>query len=152
LCAALYRPYGQRDCLALLTPSGSSALLAVALLRARWGFSERERLLLSLLRPHILQARENALVMTDLLGFFGAADEPGAFPHFVPPSAAGRVRQASPRALARLAFFAGTRFVSGDRVPEPVARWVRAEETRLRRSDDAPRAPSPLPLARDGRR
>jgi DNA-binding CsgD family transcriptional regulator len=56
----VYQPMGVRYLLSVSTTTGSEAVSAVSLGNEMRAFTERDRLILNLLRPHIIQARRNA--------------------------------------------------------------------------------------------
>jgi hypothetical protein len=61
-----YRKLEVEHQIAVVLPSPSPLVIEVALNRSRRDFSERERVLLDVLRPHLVQARRNAASATGL--------------------------------------------------------------------------------------
>jgi DNA-binding CsgD family transcriptional regulator len=58
-----FRHYGVRDRLAFSISGGGPEIMGIALNRSRRGFCDRDRRVLRLLRPHLLQAWRNAQAM-----------------------------------------------------------------------------------------
>ena len=61
-----FRPAGVEHQMSIALPSTGPRLTRLTLNRARGDFSERDRLVLNLVRPHVAQARENAEVVERL--------------------------------------------------------------------------------------
>jgi|GEM_PF-7115418 len=61
-----YKPAGVEDQLAVYLPAPDPILIAVAFNRTRWRFSEREKAMLDLVKPHLMQAYWNSKIVTDL--------------------------------------------------------------------------------------
>lgn len=64
----LYRGMDVEDVLATFFPMGRSSLVSVALHRDRRTFAERDRLLLNLVQPHIVQAWKNSKLVNRFAG------------------------------------------------------------------------------------
>jgi len=62
----LYRRVQVEHQIAFVLPTPPPLIIGIALNRGRRDFSERERLLLNLLRPHLVQAYRNAEAVTQL--------------------------------------------------------------------------------------
>ena len=62
----LYQPLGVEFQIAFMLPSGKERILGVALSRGAADFTDRERDLLNLARPYLIQAYHNALAYTRL--------------------------------------------------------------------------------------
>ena len=62
----LYRHLGIEDVLCMTLPATSTKVHVLAFSRGRRNFTERERLILNLLRPHLTQARQNARMISHL--------------------------------------------------------------------------------------
>jgi DNA-binding CsgD family transcriptional regulator len=69
-----FRPMGIEDQIAVVLAMRKSVLLGVALNRSRPGYTERERLLLTLIRPHLIQAYENAVAWSAMKQRLDLAD------------------------------------------------------------------------------
>src|SRR6266851_9462655 len=61
-----YRRVGVEHQMALMLPATPPLVIGIALNRGRPDFTERERLLLNLIRPHLVQAYENATAVTTM--------------------------------------------------------------------------------------
>ena len=61
-----YRRVGVEHQMALMLPAAPPLVIGIALNRGRPDFTERERLLLNLIRPHLVQAYENATAVTTM--------------------------------------------------------------------------------------
>jgi DNA-binding CsgD family transcriptional regulator len=122
----IYQPIGQEDALAFLIAAGSSLVLGAAVLRSRWGFTEQELMLMNLARPHLLRARENALVVSSLQGSAGG-EEGGVGHEAIALSPTAEVRFASALAWRLMETYAGPRPPGGERLPERIERWVLAQ-------------------------
>lgn len=136
--------------MAFALPGPATLVVGIALNRRRPDFSERDRTLLELLRPHVGQAYQNA----------GAASrterELRRFEQGLEALDAGIVwlttegRRMSVGARQKLREYLG--HAAGSRLPEALERWVRHQRGLLARQDDMPPPGRPLVLERDGRR
>jgi len=128
-------------------------VIGIALTRSRADFSERDRLCLDLLRPHLIQAYRASEAMTRTqreLGLAGRQVEPldrGVI--VLTPD--GRVRTVTARASRCLLEFFGSPSRLGHRLPEDLRRWVRHQDALLARRDDMPGAREPLIVEREGK-
>jgi DNA-binding CsgD family transcriptional regulator len=109
-------------------------------------FGERERLVLNLLRPHLIAAhaaaRQRRLAAALLLEQEGAS--------LVVLQSSDRIDFATPSAERLLGrYFAPT---SGDLLPETVRAWLRRDDRRLNGNGLPPPAPAPLRVGRGDRR
>ena len=89
-------------------------------------FSERDRLVLNVLRPHLNQSYRNARAFAGLHEWLGALEDAvGALDRgLVILTADGTIRWASPRARRWLTDYFGPGRAPHDALPEPVARWL----------------------------
>jgi DNA-binding CsgD family transcriptional regulator len=110
-------------------------------------FSERDRLLLNLLRPHLIQAYRNAEAVT-LLQATGDGSSRGVV--FLGPAI--RVHQTNDAAKRLIATYFGAASGRGTRLPDDLERWVRHETRLSDASDDIPPERKPLVVGRDGTR
>ena len=62
----VYRTMGVEDVLCFTLRAGSPAIIGMALHRERRSFTEQERRLLNLVRPHLIQAWRNATAFTEI--------------------------------------------------------------------------------------
>jgi len=121
-------------------------IVSVAMNRTRPSFSERERGLLNLMRPYIVQAYANAKAVGDLRQESAAAR--GALEAtdrgVVALTREGRVRWVTPRAAALLAGSRSGRRRRADQLPPVVREWVLRHVMRGR-SLPLPREPFEVP-------
>jgi DNA-binding CsgD family transcriptional regulator len=116
-------------------------------------FSERDRLILAHLQPHLVQAYENAAAVSRMAGegelLRAAVEALGAGVVLLGPG--GRVGPLSEAVRRRLeAYFDGP--LRWDRLPEELARWAEQAAGAARNPDELPRLLSPLVKERTGRR
>lgn len=145
-----YRPMGVADVLATFLPHSPPLVIGIAVHRDRPNFSERDRLLLNLLRPHLAQAHRNARMVTRLrqglmLGQQIVETDQGV----IVLTCDKRVRLMSARARRWLAEYFGGR---GERLPDTLRRWVEHQEGLLRTPSDVPPPREPLVVGRDAKR
>ena len=116
--------------------------------------AERERLLLNLLRPHLIQASENARAVDRMSTDLHRLREGVEVLHhgLVLLGPGGRVRLATARASEWLAEYFGARHEVMTRLPEAVRLWTEAEEGALAGNGDVATARAPLVTEREGRR
>jgi DNA-binding CsgD family transcriptional regulator len=130
-------------------------MLGIALNRGRGDFSERDRQLLDLLRPHLVQAHHNAEALTrlqkELAQLKQGLEESAA--GFILTDYDGRVRLMTTRARQWVKeYFGRASRVERPCLPETLRRWVARQETLLNHSDDAPPPHLPFILERAGKR
>ena len=105
-------------------------LVGIAFSRRAWGFSDRDRALLSLLRPHLLVAYRNAVVSARAMGvpcgLDGEAPEPGAATRgeAVELDVAGRVVRITGRAADWLARYLAEPHRRAGELPAAVRGWI----------------------------
>jgi DNA-binding CsgD family transcriptional regulator len=120
----------------LLSEWGAECDVGISINRKNRGFSERDRSIMEILRPHLIQARQNALAfaqaeqraqaLTETLGAMGS--------DVVELRGEGRVVWITPRAVEVLArYFPGVTNQSA-RLPELLERWVQRRRTHLKAS------------------
>ena len=131
ICVGLPAPLSHTKC--FLFTSGSR------------DFSERDRLLVELLRPHLVHLYENAKMRRLASALAAGADTPG---ELVVLDGGGSIGFATARALALLAAYADG---GGTRLPELLEDWLLHEDTRLN-GDSLPPAGKPLTIERGAHR
>jgi DNA-binding CsgD family transcriptional regulator len=148
-----FRRIGTEHQLVARVPAGPPLVIGMALHRKRREFTERERLLVNLLRPHLSQAYRNAVVASqwrEAVGLITRGLEAlGAGVAVLEPN--GRVRFATARARHWLAAY----FAPGRRagaLPEELTRWVRDQEAALSVPGDVPPVRAPLVVERGAHR
>jgi DNA-binding CsgD family transcriptional regulator len=140
--------------IAFVLPAPPPLVVGVALNRRRPDFSERDRLVLNLLRPHLIQAYRNAEAVTRLqqevtLVERGIAELGGAI---VLLHSDGRVREMTPLARQWLSRYFQHPSPRGNGLPEALVRWVKQQERLLADQDDVPSPQQSLVVTRDPRR
>jgi DNA-binding CsgD family transcriptional regulator len=120
----VFRPRGLEDQIAVSLPRMPNRVVGIVINRSRPTFSERDRSLLTLLRPHLVEAYRTAAVVAELereVAFLRRALEE-ACRAAVLCSAEGRIEQITPRARDRLARSFGARTATF--LPEDLRTWV----------------------------
>jgi DNA-binding CsgD family transcriptional regulator len=145
-----YRRIGMEYQIAKGLPGPAGLVTTICVLRGRPDFSERDRLLLNLLRPHLNQAYRNARTFDtmhrELAALRGGMDALGQGVVLI--DAEDRVAAMTTRARQWIEDYFGA---GPDALPRPLAAWV-ANAHQATRSDDAPPAREPLTVERAGRR
>jgi DNA-binding CsgD family transcriptional regulator len=146
-----YRPLHLHYSMACALRLGQRGLAAIALYRSKSDFSERDRLCLDLLRPHLANLQRNAEAMArtrrDLALVTRGVE---AWPHaFLIVDRDGRIRRAGQRAQRWLTHYFGPT-PRPDSVPARLAAWM--HETRGTRTGALPPVRRPLVVEGKGRR
>jgi DNA-binding CsgD family transcriptional regulator len=136
----VYRVIGTEDQIVISLPGGNGALLGLTASRASWGFSPRERALLTLLRPHVRYAYGNACRIQALQA---QAERLRCSIGQLPRGLAARERsgtwlwvtEQATRLLER--YFPEWRMKPGA-VPEEVERWAAGQHAGMEKSFAAP--------------
>jgi DNA-binding CsgD family transcriptional regulator len=146
-----YRPLRLEFMLGVFINNSSTAFDGVTLNRARRDFTERDRSILTLLRPHIVHAYHTALAVdrlrTDLILALRAFETPGF--GMIVTSEDRRMRLLSPSAAALLARYFGRRR-NADELPDSLDRWVRQCTETARDSSRLPPLQAPFAVERNG--
>ncbi len=148
-----YRHYGIEDALCI-----SIGCLLPRVIGVGWHdgrrFTDRERMIADLARPHINRALQTARMVSrqrDQLEMLQhGMDTLGAGVILCGPQ--GRVRFISAKARQYLAEFFGATRQTDRRLPADLLLWVRQQDAQLSMSDDAPPARSPLVYEKDHKR
>jgi DNA-binding CsgD family transcriptional regulator len=126
LYAESFRLIGAEDQLAVALPSAPPLVIGLAFNRGRRSFSERDRQVLNLVRPHLAQARRNAELRGQLAemvvlleGLVDATDRA-----IVLLDQSRTVRRTSSRAAALFAAHLGFRLAVGNALPSMIEAWV----------------------------
>src|SRR5207245_1779222 len=129
-------------------------LTGIALTRRHPDFSERDRLCLNLLRPHLIQAYRNVEAVTRVLRELELAN------HYLEAldqgvivlTPLGRVRTLTARARQYLMEFFGSPPRLAHHLPDDLRRWVSRQEAVLASRNNVPGACAPLVVEREGKR
>jgi DNA-binding CsgD family transcriptional regulator len=147
-----FRPLGVEHQVAFTLHHSPDVIVALSLNRTRRDFSERDRALLGSLRPHLLRAYRNAELLTglrrELALVVDRAEATGISVVRLAPN--GRLQDASPGAVDRLADYFEHSALSGRRLPDAVRRWIR-HQTGQGDPDENPRPRAPMIVEKDGR-
>jgi DNA-binding CsgD family transcriptional regulator len=125
-----YRPLGVDHQIALVLPSTPALTIGVALTRTESDFSDRDRRLLELTRPHIIQAYRAAELRERLTetvsGLRSALDAEDSA--IVLLDADARVELVSAAAMTLVGQALGLSLEEGRPLPQPLAEWLAAGE------------------------
>src|ERR1700730_1922741 len=146
LYGEFFRLIGIEDQMVMSFPSARPVVIGVALNRSRRDFRGRDRLLLNLAYPHLLQAYQNAEAWTRTLGHLNLiqdALQESAVAVIVLGNT-GRVQTMTPKASRLLAKYLGGRALPRDAFPELLQRWIAQQKMRLTDSGDLPPSREPL--------
>ena len=149
-----FRQVGVEHQMVIGLPAPSPRVVGVALNRSGLDFSERDRLLLSALRPHIVQAFGNAesfsQVKSEMTLVLQGLEEIGRGIVLLAPD--GGIRSATRLACQWLTTYFGHRVERAKRLPDALERWVRVQGTTVKGSGDVFSARKPLVVeGEDGR-
>jgi len=146
-----FRPLRAEHLMAIALTLPPHAPVGIGVMRRR-DFSERERLSLDLLRPHLVQAYRNARAVDKMrrdLAQVSQVVENLPFGVIV-LGPDGRVRRATPRAQAILAGYFDSASQPANRLPEALERWARHHEAAWGRIDDVYPPRKPFVVEREG--
>jgi DNA-binding CsgD family transcriptional regulator len=146
-----YRQARVEHQLACVLPAPPPVVIGIALNRSRPDFAERHRCLLQVVRPHLVQAFQNACIVSVIqeeMALFGRAlEELGR--GVVVLTRDGRVRSMSKEAELWMAKYFPHSTRVGTRLPEPLHRWVTQQQALLAGASlPSPRVP--LVIEREG--
>lgn len=128
-----FRRLGVEHQIAVPLPAPSLlATIGIALNRGLPDFTERDRLILSLLRPHLIQAYRNAKAVTRMEQELTVARQVLDKTQLgvIVLGRDGGVSLVNAQAKRLVEEYFGTRSLKGNRLPEILASYVREEETR----------------------
>jgi DNA-binding CsgD family transcriptional regulator len=148
-----YRPLRLEFVLGTSINFSRTAFDGITLNRTRPDFSERDRSVLTLVRPHLVQGYRTALAVdrlrTDLALAARAVETPGF--GLIVISEHGRMDLLSPGGAALLASYFGTRR-QADELPDALGRWVREHTEAARDASRLPPVHTPFVIERLGAR
>ena len=147
-----FRPLRTEYQMAFTLPAAAPLVVGVALSRSRIDFSDGERRLLDLLRPHLVQAYRNAEAVTRMReeeAVTGRALD--ALPYgLIVLAPDGRVRLLNASAVRLLTAYYSGPLGRGDRLPDDLERWVRHKTAATTETDGPGNPRAPLVIGRDG--
>ncbi|WP_053380594.1 response regulator transcription factor [Nitrospira moscoviensis] len=148
-----FRHFDTRHQLAVALSMSPSLLVPVALNRGSRDFSDRETLMLNLLRPHLIQSFRNSRTLTAL------KSRSRALEHAMDELNRGlleftrrhTIRWASPQALRWLSvYWPGE--ATGDQLPPSLTEWIKQQEASFKNNKAIPVPQSPLSVDQGQRR
>ncbi len=141
----IHRLIGARHQLATELPTPPPLSISISLNRGETPFTERERLLLDMLRPHLAQAHRNAEAATELRKYLGSARQAVEELNrgIIVLTVGGRVQWCTDHARRLVGEYFGP-FRRTDRLPEELRRWV--DRQRAAQLGDGAVSPIPEPL------
>lgn len=147
-----FRLIGIEDQMVVSLPSPRPVVVGIALNRARRNFSERDRLLLNVASPHLLQAYRNVEALSRLKRELSLAQrllsESRAAVIWLKSGA--RVQHLTLHGRVLLAKYFPGRLLPRDALPELLQRWIEQELARFKDTSHVPSARRPLIIGHDG--
>jgi DNA-binding CsgD family transcriptional regulator len=127
-----YRPLGIEDQLSIRFPRPRHLMASLAIGRSKWRFTDRERELLDLLRPHLVGAFDNAKAWERVCGDKANLEDALASIDIgtVVLASNGRIEETSSKAAAYLADFFSPSSLSA--LPGELHGWLRHQELTCR--------------------
>lgn len=154
LYSELYRRFDTRYQMSIALPSPTSVVIAFVLNRDRRDFSERDRLSLNLLRPHLIQAYRTAETLAQMqqenAQLRQALDASQRSMIIVNDN--GRMLSFTDQARRWLEAYCGHLPNAGAWLPIEVRRWFLQQRAQWTHHDTLPQPPAPLVLEREGKR
>jgi DNA-binding CsgD family transcriptional regulator len=148
-----YRPVDVEDQIAVVLPTASSHIIGIVLNRSRRDFTERDRLKLNLLRPHLVQAYHNAVAASRVRQELTLEQEiaEGLELGVIVLAVDMRPRLITARARQWLETYFADRWRHPDALPEALQGWVRQQQGRLSGQNQFPEPIRPWVLEREGK-
>jgi DNA-binding CsgD family transcriptional regulator len=148
-----FRPLNINHQLGCLLEDPETVWSGFSLNRGTHDFTERDRLILNLLRPHLLQAYRNAealaLLQRNVARLNGALEQLDK--GIVILSRGEKVQAMTERARRWLCDYFGAHAAAGDRLPDELRRWVKEQTAALGRRGNIPLIQKPSVIQRDAR-
>jgi DNA-binding CsgD family transcriptional regulator/PAS domain-containing protein len=149
-----FRPTGI-DCeMVVWLPARPPTMITFAVHRSGSDFTPQNRFILNLLRPHLIQAYQNAAAFTELDSersqFRHVTEEVGGR-GVILLTHAGRIRYANAQARRSLSYYFD-RARARDTLPEPIRRWAAHHDRSFIRVQGLPPLREPLVREREGKR
>lgn len=145
------RPMGMEEQLTLTLPHNDPNIVdAVTLLRSKRSFTERDRNILNLLQPHLMQARQTAQVLSQLQQenqqLHSSLNAAGS----IVISKEGRIQLMTHKAEQWLRQYFSVKHW-GQSLPEHLQRWVSYQQSLFSRNGTPAKTRLPLKVEKDGR-
>lgn len=147
LYQSLYRRLEVEYQMAFTLPARPPLVIGIALNRGLRDFSDRDRLVLDLVRPHLAQRYRGAALLSEMER---AAEDAGR--SMVLVNGRGCIQMATDRARRWLTVYFGERMDRLDRLPSQVLLWLRRQQGRLNSFGEVPPLADALMAEREGRR
>src|SRR6266571_1071651 len=147
-----YRPLGVEHMIGIGFPPAAPSIRAMGLLRSRADFSEDERAVLNLLRPHLIMSHESAQVVSRLGSDHRSAGGGAGAAGVIMLTLLGRIQSSSPTARQWLTKYFGPYRHAASSLPERLEAWVKHNLRRLTAKDTLPDAATPLVIEREPER
>lgn len=133
-----YRPMRIPFLIGIALPVNPQCLVTIGSHRGRKDFTERERMALNMIQPHVFQAYANAEAVTHMQA------EMARLHHVVEQipqglvsiDASGLIQWATARARELIKEYFGARRRGHHRIPDLLVRWIRCNKTRLSQTDE----------------
>ena len=146
LYQSLFRRVDTEYQIAFALPARAPLIIGIALSRKLRDFSEGERLILDLVRPHLSQIHRTVALLSEMSR---AGEDAGR--SLISVNGRGQVQGATDRARRWLAAYFGEPPGSRDRLPSKALFWLRRQQARLASVDAVPALAEPLVVRLDKR-
>jgi DNA-binding CsgD family transcriptional regulator len=148
------RQLGGKYQMGIFFPAGPTVVTAILLTRSERDFSERERALLNMIYPHLVQAFRNTASLTrlhrDVDDLFEKLEGPTS--SVIVLSGSGCVKRWTAQARTWIAQYCSTPFPAGqDRLPECFAEWYRRQLALVAEKTLSPSPRDPLVVEKNSR-
>jgi DNA-binding CsgD family transcriptional regulator len=131
--------------------TNSTQDIVVVLHRSQRNFSERDRLILNLLRPHLVQAYQNAQALTQIQQQLTKLNRTIEQLGTIFLSTSGQIQFISQRASQLLAQYFQSSMSQTARLPELLQNWINYQLSRLYRTNEMLSPCLPLKVEREGK-
>jgi len=145
-----FRPAGVEHQISIALPSSGKRLIRITLNRGRGNFSERDRLVLNLVRPHIARAWEHAAAFERLAAERRHLERAAEAANVgIVMVRRGRAAWANPCGHRQLSTFFAARSSRDGRLPDALVQWLRTQR-RPHVESELSSSRAPLVVERDG--
>ena len=148
-----YHPMRIPFLMGIALPVNRQCLVTIGSHRGRTDFTERERTVLNMIQPHVLQAYANAQAVTHMQAEVARLNQAvERIPQgLVSVDASGLIQWATARARELLGYYFGARRRGHRRLPNLLVRWIRCSKAQLDRADERPGRIAPLVIDQGSR-